>query len=108
MVHTTKDRSTVITKPNGTILCPAKQHLDFPLSPVTAVLTGISGTPGATILPFRIPHEPQHFTKEEVKRATQARELNCFLGHPHDQALKSILDQGHLSHHTHLTSQDTS
>jgi len=117
MVHTRQDRSIVITKPDGNILCSCpiqpnntwifpSQLMTRNLSPTTAVPTGISGTPGATVLPFRIPHEPRHFTKEEVKRATQARDLHCFLGHPHDQALKSTLDQGHLSHHTHLTSQD--
>jgi hypothetical protein len=115
MVHTTKDRSIVITKPNGAILCSCPVQPNntwiFPHQLMTgnlstAVFTGISGVPSATVLPFRIPHEPRHFTKEEVKRATQARDLHCFLGHPHDQALKSTLDQGHLSHHTHLTSQD--
>jgi hypothetical protein len=100
MVHTSRDRSIVITKPNGTILCSCSiqpintwifpsQLMTRNLSPTTAVPTGISGTPGATVLPFRIPHEPRHFTKEEVKQATQARDLHCFLGHPHDQALKS-------------------
>ena len=77
MVHTKKDRSIVITKSNGTILCSCPVQLNntwiFPrqlmtgnLSPATAVPTGISGPPGATVLPFRIPREPQHFTKEEV------------------------------------------
>jgi len=64
--------------------------------PTTAVPTRISVTSGATV----------HFTKEEVKRATLARELHHFLGHPHDRALKLTLDQGHLTHHTHLTSHD--
>ena len=115
MAHTTKDRSIVITKPNGDILCSCPVQPNntwiFPRqlmtgNPSTVVSTGISGTPGAIALPFRIPHEPRHFTKEEVKRATQARELHCFLSHPHNLALKSTLDHGHLSHHTHLTSQD--
>jgi len=54
----------------------------------------------------RSPEFQVHFSKEEVKRTTQARELHCFLGHAHDQALKSTLNQGHLSHYTHLTNQD--
>jgi hypothetical protein len=124
MVQTRKDRTIVITKPTSTILCscPVKPNNTwiFPsqlmtgnLSPTTAVPTGISGTSGAIVLPLRITHKSRHFTEEEVKRAIQARELHCFLksmirpsSHPHDQALKSTLDQGHLSHHTHLTSQD--
>ena len=72
----------------------------------TVVPTGNSVTPGATVLPFSIPRDDRHFTKEEVKRATLARELHHFLGHPHDRALKLTLDQGHLTHHTHLTSHD--
>jgi hypothetical protein len=74
--------------------------------PTTAVPTRISVAPGATVLPFSIPRDGRHFTKEEVKRATLARELHHFLGHPHDRALKLTLDQGHLTHHTHLTSHD--
>jgi hypothetical protein len=66
----------------------------------------ISGTTDATALPFAIPHDERHFTKEEVKRATLARSLHHFLGHPHDRALKLTLDRGLLSHHTHLTGQD--
>ena len=77
MVRTTKDRSIVITKPNGAILCSCPVQPNntwiFPhqlmtgnLSTAvsTAVSTGISGVPGAIVLPFRIPHEPRHFTKE--------------------------------------------
>ena len=91
MVHTTKDRSIVITKPNGAILCSCPvqpnntwifPHQLMTGNPSTAASTGISGVPGTIVLPFRIPHgEPRHFTKEEVKRATQARDLHCFLGH---------------------------
>ena len=115
-VHTDKNRSIVITRPSGVILCTCPIQTNntwvFPTYlmtgklPTAAVITGISGTPAPTVLPFSIPHERRHFTKEEVKRATQARELHHFLSHPNDQALKSTLDQGHLSHHTHLTSQD--
>ena len=76
MVHATKDRSIVITKPNGAILCSCpvqpnntwifpRQLMTGNLS--TAVPTGFSGEPGAIVLPFRIPHEPRNFTKEEVK-----------------------------------------
>jgi hypothetical protein len=53
--------------------------MDFPsflmtgkVSPTTAVRTRISGTTDATVLPFAIPHDEHHFTKEEVKRATLA------------------------------------
>jgi hypothetical protein len=115
-VHTDKSRSIVITRPSGVILCTCPiltnntwvfpTYLMTGKSPTTAVPIGISGTSGPIVLPFCIPHERRHFTKEEVKRATQARELHHFLSHPNDQALKSTLDQGHLSHHTHLTSQD--
>jgi hypothetical protein len=49
--------------------------------PTTAVPTGNSVTPGAPVLPFSIPRDVRHFTKEEVKRATLARELHHFLGH---------------------------
>ena len=63
MVHTKKDRSIVITKPNGTILCSCpvqpnntwifpRQLMTGNLSPATAVPIGISGTPGATVLPL--------------------------------------------------------
>ena len=55
--------------------------------PTTAVPTGISVTTGATVLPFSIPRDSRHFTKEEVKRATLARELHHFLGHPYDTHL---------------------
>jgi hypothetical protein len=75
-------------------------------SPPTTVPTGISVTPGMTAFPFRIPLDARHFTKEEVKRATLARQLHHFLGQPNDQFLKSTLDRGLLSHHTHLTSYD--
>jgi hypothetical protein len=74
--------------------------------PTTAVPTGNSVTPGATVLPFSIPRDDRHFTKEEVKRATLARELHHFLDDPHNRVLKLTLDQGHLTHHTHLTSHD--
>ena len=74
--------------------------------PTTAVSNGISGTSNPTVLPFSIPREDRHFTKEEVKRATQARQLHHFLCHPNDEALKSTLDHGSLSHQIHLTSQD--
>ncbi len=76
------------------------------VSPTTAVRNRISGTTDATVLPFAIPQDERHFTKEEVKRATLARSLHHFLGHPHDRALKLTLDRGLLSHHTHLTGQD--
>jgi hypothetical protein len=69
--------------------------------PITAVPTRNSGTSVATVLPFTIPHG-----KEEVKRATLARSLHHFLGHPNDRALKLTLDRGLLSHHTHLIGQD--
>jgi hypothetical protein len=86
MAHTRKDRTIDIIKPTGTILCSCpvqpnntwifpSQLMTGNLSPTTAVSTGISGTPGIIVLPFRIPHEPRHFTEEEVKRAIQAREL---------------------------------
>ena len=117
MVHTERDRSIVITAPTWSILCSCPIQSNntwiFPahlmsgkISPTTAVSTGISGTPNATVLPFSIPREGRHFTKEEVKRATQSRQLHHFLCHPNNEALKSTLDQGSLSHHTHLTSHD--
>jgi hypothetical protein len=57
MVHTKEDRSVVIAKPDGTILCSCpvqpnntwifpRQLMTGNLSPPTAVPTGISGTPG--------------------------------------------------------------
>ena len=116
-VRTDRDRSFVITRPTGTTLCSCPIQPNntwiFPshlmtgkILPTTAVPTRISVAPGATVLPFSIPRDGRHFTKEEVKRATLARELHHFLGHPHDRALKLTLDQGHLTHHTHLTSHD--
>jgi len=60
---------------NNTWIFPS-QLMTGNLSPASAVPTRISGTP------FRNPHGLRHFTKEEFKRATQARELHCFLGHP--------------------------
>ena len=117
MIRTERDRSIVITTPTGSTLCSCPiqsnntwifpAHLmsgTFP--PTTAVPTGISFTPNPTVLHFSIPREDRHFTKEEVKRATQARQFHHFLCHPNDEALKSTLDQGSLSHQTHLKSQD--
>ena len=72
-------------------------------SPPTTVPTGISVTLGTNAFPFSIPLDVRHFTKEEVKCATLARQLHHFLGHPNDQFLKSTLDSGLLSHHTDLT-----
>jgi len=117
MVSTMKDRSIAITTPTGTALCTCPIQPNntwiFPshliirnFSPPTAVPTGISVTLGTNAFPFRIPLDGRHFTKEEVKRATLARQLHHFLGHPNDQFLKSTLDRGLLSHHTHLTSHD--
>ena len=117
MIRTERDRSIVITTPTGSTLCSCPIQSNntwiFPahlmsgkLPPTTAVPNGISGTVNPTVLPFSIPREDRHFTKEEVKRATQARQLHHFLCHPNDDALKSTLDQGSLSHQTHLTSQD--
>ncbi len=68
-------------------------------SPSTAVPSGISVTLGTTAFPFSVPLDGRHFTKEEVKRATLARQLHHFLGHPNDQFLKSTLDRGLFSHH---------
>ena len=85
MVHTDKDRPIVITAASGSILCSCPIQPNntwiFPsflmtgkTSPTTAVTTivptGISGTSGATVL-----HDQRHFTKGEVKRATDARHL---------------------------------
>ena len=67
-------------------------------SPPTAVPTGISVTLGTTAFPFCVPLDGRHFTKEEVKHATLARQIHHFLG--------STLDRGLLSHHTHLTGHD--
>jgi len=119
MVHTSRDRSIVITTPTGAVLCSCPIQSNntwiFPGAlmsgpeknpPPTAVTNGFSGASGAIVLPFNIPRESRHFSKEEVKRATEARQLHHFLSHPNDQALKRTLDQGHLSHHTHLTSHD--
>ena len=117
MVSTMKDRSIAITTPTGTALCTCPiQSNDtwiFPshlmirnFSTPTAVSTGNSVTLGTNAFPFRIPLDGRHFTKEEVKRATLARQLHHFLGHPNDQFLKSTLDRGLLSHHTHLTGHD--
>ena len=117
MISITKDRSIVITSSTGTTLCTCPiQSNDtwiFPshlmtrkISHPTAVSTGNSVTPGVTAPPFSIPLDSRHFTKEEVKRATLARQLHHFLGHPNDQFLKSTLDRGLFSRHAHLTSHD--
>ena len=117
MVSTMKDRSIVITTPTGTPLCTCPilpnntwifpSHLMIRnFSPPTAVPSGISVTLGTNAFPFSVPLDGRHFTKEEVKRATLARQLHHFLGHPNDQFLKSTLDRGLLSHHTHLTGHD--
>ena len=105
------DRSIIITTPTGSTLCTCPIQPNntwiFPshllirtFSPPTAVSTG------PTAFPFNVPLDGRHFTKEEVKRATLARQLHHFLGHPNDQFLKSTLDRGLLSHHTHLTGHD--
>jgi hypothetical protein len=60
----------------------------------------------AAALPFQVPLHPQHFTKEMIKRATQARDLHHFLCHPSDDALKATLDQGLFSQHSALTGAD--
>ena len=60
----------------------------------------------AAALPFQVPLDPHHFTKEMIKRATLARDLHHFLCHPSDEALKTTLDQGLLSKHSALTSAD--
>ena len=115
MVSTMKDRSIVITTPTGTPLCTCPIQPNntwiFPshlmirnFSPPTAVPSGISVTLGTNAFPFSVPLDGRHFTKEEVKRATLARQLHHFLGDPNDQFLKSTLDRGLFSHHTHLTS----
>ena len=101
--YSNQDRSFVLTRPTGITLCSCPIQPNntwiFPshlmtgkILPTTAVPTGISVTPGATVLPFSIPRDGRHFTKEEVKRATLVRELHHFLGHPHDRALKLTLD----------------
>ena len=79
MVHTDKDRSIVITAASGSILCSCPIQPNntwiFPSflmtgknSPTTAVATavptGISGTSDATVLPFLVPHDQRHFTKD--------------------------------------------
>jgi len=117
MVKTMQDRSIAITTPTGTTLCTCpiqpnntwifpSHHMIRNFSPPTAVPTGISVTLGTNAFPFRIPLDGRHFTKEEVKRATLARQLHHFLGHPNDRFLKSTLDRGLLLHHTHLTDHD--
>jgi len=103
MVHTSRDRSIVITTPTGAALCSCPIQSNntwiFPGAlmsapeknpPPTAVTNGFSGASGAIVLPFNIPRESRHFSKEEVKRATEARQLHHFLSHPNDQALKAI------------------
>jgi len=55
---------------------------------------------------FLTPLNPTHFSKEQVKRATRARNLHHFLSHPSDDALRTTIDQGLLSLHTNLTSAD--
>ena len=55
---------------------------------------------------FQSPLNPKHFSKEQVKRATQTRDLHHFLSHPSNDVLKITLDQGILSRHTNLTSAD--
>jgi hypothetical protein len=86
MVSTTKDRSIAITTPTGTALCTCPiQSNDTWIFPshlmIRNLSTGNSVTLGTSAFPFRIPLDGRHFTKEEVKRATLARQLYHFLGH---------------------------
>jgi hypothetical protein len=88
-VRTDRDRSFVITRPTGTTLCSCPIQSNntwiFPSHLMTGKIlpstAGSSVTPDATVHPFSIPRDDRHFTKEEVKRATLARELHHFLGH---------------------------
>jgi hypothetical protein len=111
------DQSFSITAPSGVFLCNCLKQTNniwiFPNSILTRpdfpkpAVTNRNPVPtGATGYPFQIPLNPRHFTKEEVQRAHSMFNLHHFLCHPSDTALKSTLDQGLLSRHTHLTSAD--
>ena len=69
----------------------------------------VSGTPVPVCevgLPFQVPLNPKHLTKEEIGRATETLRVHHFLCHPSDDALKLTLDQGLLSRHSNLTGAD--
>lgn len=57
-------------------------------------------------LPFLAPTDPIFFTKEEIKRAVLTRQLHDFLGHPNDEALKLVLDQGTFAQYSPLVPAD--
>jgi hypothetical protein len=52
------------------------------------------------------PANPSFFTKEQVHRAVLCRQLHEFLGHPNDEALKIVLNQGTFSQYSPLVSTD--
>ena len=122
-LHTNKDKSlSIFNSINRTICtCPLQpnkvwffpNHLMRPT--VTLPTSDFSGnknlspavsTPPLVGLPLQLPINPIHFTKEMISRATQARQMHEFLCHPHDSALKSILNQGLMARYSHLTPAD--
>ena len=89
---------TVLMTPPATLLGKdISRNEDFPPTNSNPPLLG---------LPFHLPTNPIHFTKEMILRATQARELHEFLCHPSDSAMKLILNQGTIAQFSHLTAAD--
>ena len=106
MVHTRKERYIVITKPTGNPFSqttlgssPANLWLGIfllhPPFPPEFQVHRSATLMGSDTLPRKNSSEPLKLGNSIASSVT-----------PHDQALKSTLDQGHLSHHIHLTSQD--
>jgi hypothetical protein len=52
------------------------------------------------------PANPSFFTKEQVHRAVLCRQLHEFLGHPNDDALKTVLNQATFAQYSPLVSAD--
>ena len=106
------DRHLTIHTPAGRLLCICPIQPNniwfFPthLMSTDKILNNSNVKVPNVSFQFLTPLNPIHFSKEQVKRATQARDLHHFLSHPSDDALRTTIDQGLLSRHTNLTSAD--
>ena len=92
------DRSLTIHTPAGRILCTCPIQPNniwfFPthlISPAKVPNHSNVNFPNVSFQ-FLTPLNPTHFSKEQVKRATQARDLHHFLSHPSDDALRTTID----------------